>query len=67
MQYIIVVLTKGSTYPQTESKGHSHDFRIQDYSLIQQPCPERLVRKEAIPDWTGLPKSSSYRLHQPAE
>lgn len=64
MQYIIVVLTKGSTYPQTESQGHSHDFRIQDYSLIQQPCPESLVRKEVIADWTRLPKGSSYRLHQ---
>lgn len=67
MPYITVVLTKGSTYPQTESQGHSHDFRIQDSSLIQQPCPERPVRTEAIADWTRLPKGSSYRLHQPAE
>lgn len=40
MQYIIVVLTKMSIYPQRESQGHSHNFGIQTSPWFNNHVPK---------------------------
>lgn len=68
MQYIIVILTKRSIYPQTKSRGHSHNFRIQDYFLIQQPeMSQKTSKKGSHCRLDKVAQGSNYRVHQAAE